>query len=144
MFSPYTWDGKVNKVSVNISIAASGQGLKDTLAKEARNRGATLSRLVAAIYKYAVYNKKKFAEPLKDARVKPGEHISATVSEDVRDNLNRWAEQGDMHRAHLCCFILEKALEDNLLKEALHKAGPSARPSCDGDDPDDRDDKDVN
>lgn len=107
------------KVSVNISVAASGHGLHEALTKESGNFGVTLSHLVAAVYKFAVGSKELYETPLKDSRAKPGKHISASVTIEVRDELNNWADDDGRDRTHLCCFILEKTLEDGLLTQAL-------------------------
>ncbi len=109
------------KCSVNIATSASATGLKTDLQKEANRRGMSLSALVAQIYNYAVDHHAKFEEPLKTARPKPGDHISASVPIKIRDNLNDMAEEDHRTRSLLCCFILEKVLEDNLLPEVFQK-----------------------
>lgn len=123
------------KVSVNISVAASGQGLHEALTKESGNFGVTLSHLVAAVYRFAVGSKEYYETPLKDSRPKPGKHISASVTIEVRDELNSWADDDGRDRTHLCCFILEKTLEDGLLSKALSRpkkksAAPAAKGSA--------------
>lgn len=104
-----------NRCAVNVSKSSSAEGLKQALQQEASNRGLSLSKLVGKIFIWAVNNNEKFHGSLKQAAKKPGDHISTSVSANVRDQLNIWARKTDRERSHLCCFILEKVLEDNLL-----------------------------
>lgn len=127
----------MNKVSVNISTSASGRRLKEDLTRAAHNRGVNLSKLVAAIYRFAVNHREKFEKPLKDSREKPGGHISASVPASVRDELTDWAVHADKTRTNLCCFILEKVLEDDLLDEVFKETSKHVRRNQDPDDPDD-------
>ena len=110
-----------NRCAVNISKHSSGEGLKKELQQEASKKATSLSKLVSKIYSWAVNNQDKFDTDLKKAKNKPGEHISTSVSEAVRAELNKWAKKRETDRSLLCCFILEKALEDNLLKDVFLK-----------------------
>jgi hypothetical protein len=101
---------------VNISSNASGKGLKEDLEKEARNRGMKIRSFIGLLYSYAVNNKGKF-KPLKNAREKDGANIGASVSEELKQKLDEWATKKQTSRGLLCCYILEKILEENLFDD---------------------------
>lgn len=112
---------KSKQCSINISEASCGKGLRDKLQDEAAKKGLSLSNLVRKIFIWAVDNQSKLENGLSKARSKPGERISTTVSVEVRDALNDWASATDRKRSLLCCYILEKVLEENLLREVLRE-----------------------
>lgn len=108
-----------DKKSVDVSRAASAEGLKEDLYQEAANRGMTLSALVTSIYLYAVQNQNKFSSALKNARTKPGEPICVKVNSSLADRLKSWANSKNTKRTLHCCYILEKVLESKLLEEII-------------------------
>lgn len=120
-----TPNGSGGRAAINISKAASAQGLKETLQAEAARRALNPSKLVRTLLAWSVNNRDKFTD-LKKARPKPGEHIGTQVPTSVRDQLNAWAAQKGTDRSLLCCFILEKALEAKLLDAALKESNYSS------------------
>ncbi len=132
----------VNLVSVNISNSASAEGLEEELTSNARRYGLTRSRVVAEIYKYAVYHKEEFGRPLRSPRPLHGSHISATVPQEVAQQLSAWAKEESARRLDLCRFILEKALEDNLIPRILkaRRSSLTSNMGYEGLDPYDADD----
>lgn len=100
---------------VNVTPTASAQNLRTLLETEASARGKPMRAFVGQIYAYAVNNQGEFAGPLKPPKPKPGEHIGATVSDATAKQLERWAKQEQTSRGMLCCYILEKALQNDLL-----------------------------
>lgn len=127
-----------SRVSVSISAASSGEGLQEAIDAVADKRGMSRSKLVAKILVYAVNNNNKFDEALQTARPKPGKAISASVHVSVRDRLTEWAESRGTTRTRFACFVLEKALEDDLVEAALkYKTKPTTKRTDDDDDEDD-------
>lgn len=105
--------------AINITGSSSGKGLREQLLSEAANRGMKITPLVSTIYVYAVSNNDLFSTPLRNAMKKDGEHIGAKVPETVAKALQKWATSTNRSRGYLCCYILEKVLEDNLLDKIL-------------------------
>jgi hypothetical protein len=100
---------------VNITPTASAANLRQDLEREARKRGKPMRGFVGAIYTYAVANRKRFAGSLKEARAPKGDHIGASVSADVAKHLSDWAKAEQTSRGLWCCYILQRALQDNML-----------------------------
>lgn len=108
-----------NKPIVNITPKASAKGLRDLVLTEARRRGLNPRHFVGDIYEYAVRNRRKFHGPLKQPRAEGGEHIGAVVSDKTASELSEWAVQRKTNRTAHCRYILEKALEDGLIAQAV-------------------------
>lgn len=104
---------------INITPTASGDGLKKELDDQAQRHGATLRRLVAAIYEYAVDHQEEFSGGLRDVRRPPGQHIGTTVSDEVGRQLTAWAKSRGVPRGVHCKYLLEKALELRLPERIL-------------------------
>jgi hypothetical protein len=103
---------------INIPMASSADGLKEELGKIARRRAVSISKIVAQILTYAVSNPGVFPAEIEEPRLKPGKHISTTVTPYVKDKLTNWAKQLGRSRASHSCFILEYAVGNpDLLKK---------------------------
>ena len=109
--------------TINVGDATSVKDLRKDLDAIADAYVITTSTLVAMMYEYAVANKELFETPLKNARPSPGEHIGTSVSKDVADDLEEWAENSKPKRSRgrHCCYILQKCLEDSLIIQVMAK-----------------------
>jgi hypothetical protein len=105
--------------TINVPLAASVNGLRERLEDEAGRRGLNLRKLVGNIYSYAVKNKRLFQHPLANPRAKGGRHIGATVSDQVERELTKWAKEKETKRGNHCRYLLEIALEDDLIDKIL-------------------------
>ena len=106
------------KISINIPMSSSAEGLKDELNIIARKRAVSVSKIVEQIFTYAVENPRSFPDEIENPRQKPGKHISTTVSEQTAEKLTDWARQMGRSRAAHCCFLLECVIDD---KDLLRK-----------------------
>lgn len=106
---------------VNITPTASAHGLREMLENAARSRGKPMRPFVGRIYAYAVQNQGKFRGPLRQPMQKPGLHIGATVEESVANKLKKWAKEEQTSRGMWCCYLLEKALQDDILDKVFGK-----------------------
>ena len=102
---------------INVTPESSAEGLRDELEIEARKRGKQLRPFIGDIYTYAVNNKDDYLAQLSNVRSKPGNHIGAVVSDETKRKLDAWAKEQKTSRGRLCCYILEKTLEADLLNE---------------------------
>lgn len=123
---------------VNITPESSAEGLRETLENEAIARGKTFRPFVGQIYAYAVKNKSEYTSKLRSALPKKGKHIGAVVSDGVNKALKQWAKDQKTSRGRLCCYILEKTLEDELLGQIFSQEVNQLPQELD--DPDDPDD----
>ena len=114
-----------SQVVVNITPMAAGSGLREILEHESRRRGLPLRGLVGRVYTYAAINSERFSAPLKSPLRKPGAHIGATVDKAVARALGVWADREQTSRGLLCSYILEKAIELELIDKALSRQGAS-------------------
>jgi|SRR3972149_12300979 len=96
---------------INITSAASADGLKEKLEEEARRRGMNFRNFVGDIYNYAVRNKRFFKKPLGNPRRKGGKHIGAVVSDQTAKELTNWALEKKTSRGDHCRYLLEMAIE---------------------------------
>ena len=109
--------------AVNITPPASVKGLRERLGTEASRRGKPITAVVGSIYGYAVKNRDQFAGPLKDGTGKrPGLHIGTSVDADVAKALRKWAKEEQSSRGLWCCYLLEMALEGEMLDEIFKKS----------------------
>ncbi|MFZ0847096.1 MAG: hypothetical protein WAM62_15020 [Pseudolabrys sp.] len=106
--------------TINITPNASAQELRRELDDYARALGVTRRTLTAKIYAYSVANKGEFTGALKNARPSPGDHIGAEVTDEIAKELTRWAKGRGTPRGVHCRYILEKALEIDILDAALN------------------------
>jgi hypothetical protein len=105
--------------TVNITPAASAEGLRRRLEVEAQKRGLNVRQMVGDVYAYSTSNKRQYAAPLHEPREPKGDHIGAVVRDDVVRKLDEWARQKKTTRGDLCRYILEKTLEDQILGKVL-------------------------
>jgi hypothetical protein len=102
---------------INITSTAVGKGIKERYSLEAQRRGKKERPFIAAVIVYACRNKNRFKGPLADVREKGGKHISLRVPQSIKEDLRVWAEQEETTLASLANYILEKALEMDVLKD---------------------------
>lgn len=102
---------------VNITPNSSAKGLRSKLQSEAINRGLNTGTFLSKTYGWAVENRDRFTLPLKHAVARGGDHIGAEVAERTAAALTQWAKSRETPRGKLCCFLLEKVIEDKLLAE---------------------------
>ncbi len=100
---------------INITTTASGYGLKEELEDYAAIRGLKIRTFVGKIFEYSIDHKRKFDKLDKPARKKGGANIGAVVSDHVKSELTKWAKEKNTPRGLHCCFILEKAIDDEAL-----------------------------
>jgi hypothetical protein len=97
---------------INISPESSAQNLREGLEREAHGRGRRIRPFVSDIYTYAVENRAEYASPVPNPGRKPGLHIGAEVPDSVKTALGRWAQDMRTSQGRLCCYILEKTIQD--------------------------------
>lgn len=102
---------------INVSPESSAEGLRQDLEVEARRRGRQLRAFIGDIYTYSVENRDSYLSQLSEVKSKPGSHIGAVVPEETKKKLDAWAKEQKTSRGRLCCYILEKTLEEDLLNK---------------------------